>query len=84
MEKDEVRKALLELIEEVMPEIEDVSFDKNIVSEYGVNSISIIRLIVESEKKFGVSFSAYELALDAYDTFGDIAALIYDKLDDVE
>ena len=84
MEKDEVKKAVLELIDEVMPELEDVSLDKNIVTEYGVNSISIIKLIVEAEKKFEVSFTDYELALDSYETFGDFAAVIYDKLEDAE
>ena len=84
MEKDEVKKAVLELIEDVMPELEDVAFDKNIVSEYGVSSVSIIKLIVEAEKKFEISFSDYELALDSYDTFGDFARVVYDKLEDVE
>ena len=84
MEKDEVKKAVLELIEDVMPELEDVAFDKNIVSEYGVSSVSIIKLIVEAEKKFEVSFSDYELALDSYDTFGDFAQVVYEKLEDVE
>jgi acyl carrier protein len=84
MEKDEIKKALLELIEEVMPELEDVAFDKNIVTEYGVNSISIIKLIVESEKRFEVSFTDYELALESYETFGDLVQVIYDKLEDVE
>lgn len=84
MERDEVKKAVLELIEEVMPELENVSLDKNIVSEYGVGSVSIIKLIVEAEKKFEVSFSDYELALDSYDTFGDFAEVIYEKLKDRE
>lgn len=84
MEKDEVKKAVLELIEDVMPELEDVAFDKNIVSEYGVSSVSIIKLIVEAEKKFEISFSDYELALDSYDTFGDFTRVVYDKLEDVE
>jgi acyl carrier protein len=82
MERDEVRKAVLELIGDVMPELEEVTFDKNIVSEYGVSSVSIIKLIVEAEKKFEVSFSDYELALDSYDTFGDFAEVIYEKLEE--
>ena len=82
MERDEVRKAVLELIGDVMPELEEVTFDKNIVSEYGVSSVSIIKLIVEAEKKFEVSFSDYELALDSYDTFGNFAEVIYEKLEE--
>lgn len=82
MERDEVRKAVLELIGDVMPELEEVTFDKNIASEYGVSSVSIIKLIVEAEKKFEVSFSDYELALDSYDTFGNFAEVIYEKLEE--
>ena len=82
MERDEVRKAVLELIGDVIPELEEVTFDKNIVSEYGVSSVSIIKLIVEAEKKFEVSFLDYELALDSYDTFGDFAEVIYEKLEE--
>ena len=46
MEKETVEKELLELIGDVMPELEDVDLSKDFVTEYGVNSISIIRLIV--------------------------------------
>ena len=42
MEKEEVRASLTELIGEVMPELEDISMEKNIISEYGINSVSII------------------------------------------
>ena len=84
MEKETVEKELLELIGEVMPELENVDLTKDIVSEYGVNSISIIRLIVAAEEKFEVSFTDYELALDGYGTFGDMAAVIFKKLEDKE
>ena len=67
-----------------MPELTDVDFGKDMVTEYGVNSISIIRLIVAAEEKFGISFSDYELSLDAYGCFSDVAALIAKKLEDKE
>ncbi len=81
MEKEEVRQSLASLIEEVMPELEAVDMEKDIVTEYGINSVSIIRLIVAAEEQFDIQFTDYELALDAYDTFGDLAAVIKDKLD---
>lgn len=84
MEKETVEKELLELIGDVMPELEDVDLSKDFVTEYGVNSISIIRLIVAAEEKFQVSFTDYELSLDGYGTFGDVAAVIFKKLEDKE
>ncbi|MBR6402719.1 MAG: acyl carrier protein [Eubacterium sp.] len=81
MGKDEVRAGLKELISEVMPELDDIDMDKDIVSEYGVNSISIIRLIVSAEKKFDISFTDYELSLAEYPTFNDLATVIISKLD---
>lgn len=84
MEKEQVKLELKALIEEIMPELGEVDSDKNIVSEYGINSVSIIRLIVAAEEKFGVKFTDYELSLESYDTFGDLAAVIKEKLDKVD
>ncbi len=81
MEKEEVRVELKALIGDTFPELEEVEMDKDITTEYGINSVSIIRLIVAAEEKFGVKFSDYELALDEYPTFGDLAAVIKEKLD---
>ena len=84
MDRDDVRNVMIELIGEVMPEIEDVAFNKNIVAEYGVNSVSIIKLIVAAEEKFEVSFSDYELALDGYRAFEDMVVLVHSKLEEKE
>ena len=46
----------------------------------GVNSVSLIRILVACESKFVISFTDYELALSEYDTFADIAAVITEKL----
>lgn len=82
MEKEAINKELISLIEEVMPDVEgDIDMNAPIVNKYGVNSISIIRLIVAAENKFKVSFTDYELALSSYDTFGDLAAAIAEKLE---
>ena len=56
MEKEQVRLELKALIGDIMPELGDVDVDANIVNEYGINSVSIIRLIVAAEEKFGVKF----------------------------
>lgn len=80
MDKEQINKKLEEVICDVMPDIEDINMTSSITDIYGVNSVSLIRLIVAAESKFDVSFSDYELALSSYDTFGDIAAVIAEKL----
>ena len=82
MEKEEVRASLTELIAEEMPELNEIDMEKNIISEYGINSVSIIRLIVAAEEKYEITFSDFELSLDEYDTFGDLAMVIKEKLDE--
>ena len=82
MEKEEVRASLTELIAEEMPELDEIDMEKNIISEYGINSVSIIRLIVAAEEKYEITFSDFELSLDEYSTFGDLAMTIKTKLDE--
>ena len=81
MDKDQIVAKLQEVISEEMPEI-DGSIDMNasMTKEYGVNSVSLIRLIVAIEEKFDVSFSDFELALSDYDSFSDLAAVVAEKL----
>lgn len=80
MEKEQIVKKLEEVIHDVMPEIGDINMSASITNEYGVNSVSLIRLIVAAESKFDVSFTDYELALSGYDTFGDLVATVAEKL----
>lgn len=80
MEKEQIVKKLEEVIHDVMPEVVTIDMNVNMVQTYGVNSVSLIRLIVAAESKFDISFTDYELALTDYDTFGDLAATIAEKL----
>ena len=80
MDKDQITKKLEEVILDVMPEIDSVNMNVSIVNEYGINSVSIIKIIVAAEEKFDVSFTDYELALSSYDTFADLAATVAEKL----
>ena len=80
MDKDQITKKLEEVILEEMPELDSVNMNASMVKEYGINSISLIRLIVAAEKKFDVEFDDYELDLSAYDTFADLAAAVAGKI----
>ena len=80
MDKDQITQKLEEVILDEMPELDGVNMNASMVKEYGINSISLIRLIVAAEKKFDVEFDDYELDLSAYDTFADLAAAVAGKL----
>ena len=85
MDKVQIEKKLNEVIQAELHDVEeDVNMNASITQEYGVNSVSLIRLIVAAEEKFEVSFTDYELSLDGYETFGDVAAVIFKKLEDKE
>ncbi|MGN0151876.1 MAG: acyl carrier protein [Wujia sp.] len=81
MEKEQIVKKLEEVIHDVMPETGAIDLTASITNEYGVNSVSLIRLIVAAESKFDISFTDYELALSSYDTFGDLVATIEEKIE---
>lgn len=80
MDRDQITKKLEEVILDVMPELDSVNMNVSIVNEYGINSVSIIKIIVAAEEKFDVSFTDYELALSSYDTFADLVATIAEKI----
>ena len=80
MDRDQITKKLEEVILDVMPELNSVNMNVSIVNEYGINSVSIIKIIVAAEEKFDVSFTDYELALSSYDTFADLVATIAEKI----
>lgn len=82
MEKNEIKEKLLGIIEEELPEVvaEDVDMDASFVDEYGVDSVSLIKMIVDAEQTFQVKFDDHELALNRYDNFEDVVEVIEGKL----
>lgn len=82
MGKTKVQEAVISLINEALPEIENVDTTKDLISEYGVNSISIIKLIVSCENMFKIKFSDYELDISDYRTFDDLIDRVGKKLDE--
>ena len=43
MEKEQIVTKLTEVIHDVLPELDEVDMHANMVNEYGVNSVSLIR-----------------------------------------
>ena len=82
MEKSEIKEKLLEIIEEEIPEVEadKIDMDASFTDEYGVDSVSLIKVIVDAEKTFDVKFDDRELALNKYNNFDDVMHVIEEKL----
>lgn len=82
--KNDIKIRLSALIKEDLPETGEIDMEKDIQQEYGINSVSIISILVAAEREFKISFTDYELDLDEYKTFGDVAAVIKEKIDQKE
>lgn len=82
MEKKEIKEKLLEIIEEEVPNAlaDSVDTSASFVDEYDVDSVSLIKVIVDAEDAFGVKFDDRELALNKYENFDDVIDVIENKL----
>ena len=82
MEKSEIKEKMLEIIDEELPEVvaAEVDLDANFTDEYGVDSVSLIKMIVDAEQTFNVKFDDRELALNKYNSFDDVIDVIEEKL----
>jgi acyl carrier protein len=52
------------------------------LSDYGLNSISIIRLIIAMEEEFSIEVDDEELTIEPFKTIGNILAFINSKIND--
>lgn len=82
MEKSEIKDKLLGIIEEELPDVEadKVDTSASLADEYGVDSVSLIKMIVDAEAAFDVKFDDRELALNKYESFDDVIDTIEKKL----
>ncbi|MDE5967256.1 MAG: acyl carrier protein [Lachnospiraceae bacterium] len=82
MDKEQIKGKLLEVVEDVIPELEqkDIQMDASLTDDYNVNSVSMIRMLEELEDKFGVQYEDNELAIYKYATFDDVVDSLEKKL----
>ncbi len=82
MEKKEIKEKLLEIIGEELPDVdvERVDTTASLADDYGVDSVSLIKMIVDAESAFDVKFDDRELALNKYESFDDVIDTIEKKL----
>ena len=82
MDRQDLEAKVLQAVACVMPEIDISKLDMTaeLTKEYGVNSVSIIQLIVELENDFNIEFQDSELALGLYYDMNDVVAAVAAKL----
>ncbi len=82
MEKTEIKEKLLEIIGEELPDVDVARVDTtaSLADDYGVDSVSLIKMIVDAESAFDVKFDDRELALNKYESFDDVIDTIEKKL----
>ena len=81
MEKKEIKDKLLDIIEEEVPEVDKNAIDTSAsLSDDGLDSVSLIKVIVDAEKEVDVVFDDRELALNKYENLNDVVELIEEKL----
>lgn len=82
MDKNEIKGKLLSIIEEELPDVkaDKVDTSASLADDYGVDSVSLIKMIVDAEQTFNVKFDDRELALNKYDNFDDVIDTIEKKL----
>ena len=82
MEKSEIKDKFLQIVEEELPDVEADKVDTSgsLEDDYGVDSVSLIKVIVGAEKVFDVKFDDRELALNKYESFDDVIDTIEKKL----
>lgn len=80
MEKSEIKEKLMEIVSDELEVEGKIDTAASFVDDYGVDSISLIKVIVDAEKEFDVKFDDRELALNKYESFDDVIDVIDSKL----
>lgn len=82
MDKDTLTSKVLTVFSDVLPEIDTSGLDMTaeLVTTYGVNSVSIIQFIVGLENAFDIQFDDSELALGLYYDMEDVVKAVAAKV----
>lgn len=82
MDKNALTSKVLTVFSDVLPEIDTSGLDMKaeLVTSYGVNSVSIIQFIVGLENAFDIQFDDSELALGLYYDMEDVVKAVAAKV----
>jgi acyl carrier protein len=78
VEKDEVKKLLLDIVKDDDINIEDLQDDSVLVGEEGIffDSVDVLELIVELENKYGIKIKDNDIVEEKLKTFNTLYQFI--------
>lgn len=77
--KDRIKRMMVERL--FMPmEAEEIENDKSLVTEYGVDSLNLLELVVGVEEEFGVQIGDTEFRVSNFETVDALADFLKEKM----
>lgn len=76
----------LETLLEQYSEVDEVNMDSidiresNLITDLGLNSFSLVQLIVDIEDEFGICFDDEKLDLEKFASFTQLVNVVYDEI----
>ncbi len=82
MDKETLKSKVLKVVSDVLPEIDvdNIDMSAELTKKYGINSVSVIQIIVALEQEFGILYEDSELALGLYYDMSDLVDSVAAKV----
>ena len=75
---DEIRNKILEILQEIVPDVEEEEFidNKELVHSGVLNSLSIVMLIGELSDQFDIEISPQEITYENFDSLDGLTYMV--------
>ena len=83
IERSEIVKHMRDILEPWVSDvdlIDKVTEESNLITDLGLDSVGILRVILEVEKEFGISIANNELDSETFSMMGNLVSVIEKKL----
>ncbi len=82
MDKETLKSKVLKVVSDVLPEIDidNIDMSAELTKKYGINSVSVIQIIVALEQEFDILYEDSELALGLYYDMNDLVDSVAAKV----
>jgi acyl carrier protein len=81
MRRDEIESKICDLVQTYSQfDGDNVQLDGDLREDYGIDSISLVELLVDIESQFDVTFDSSFLTYESFSTAGSIAEYISEKI----
>ena len=87
MDNKEIDRIVREIVNEVVESKSEnigLNLEEHELTDYNINSITFIMLVVKLESEFDVEFEDNNLLMDKYQSFSDLVDIISLKVNSVE